>query len=221
MKKLIAVLIAVVVCSPWLLAQTSETSVSLNKINQPAIKIDLDGDDDLCQDFFVSNLKNAGYSEKGIFSKSNKVDEGFYAIKGFRFDGTKDPVDLYVKLEQTGKKSNRGCTIYMLVSKEGGFITSSSDRATYAAAEKFLNAFVDQIAAYKLKQEIVDQEDVVHDAQKKYEKLQDKQKDMEHKVENLQKDLKENAEDQKKQSQSVDDEKSKLEQLKSQYKKYA
>ena len=55
----------------------------------------------------------------------------------------------------------------------------------------------------------------------KFEKLQDKQKDMEHKVENLQKDLKENAEDQKKQSQSVEEEKSKLEQLKAQYKKYA
>jgi peptidoglycan hydrolase CwlO-like protein len=132
-----------------------------------------------------------------------------------------EPVDLYVKFEQRGKKSSNESTLTMLVSKEGGFITSSSDRNTFEAAEKFMNGLVNQAAIYKLQKAIEDQEDELKDAEKKYSRLQDDEKSMEKKIENLQKDLKENREDQKSQQRTVEEEKKKLEQLKDEMKKYS
>lgn len=205
-------------------AQLSTTTITLNKIPQQAFKLDLPVDDDVTEDFFVSNLKKTGYStdsKSKIFAKGNKIDEGYYAVKGVKLQGTSDPVDIYIKTEQKGKKGNHESTIYMLVSKEGGFITSSSDRTTYNAAENFLNAFINQAFAYKFQKAIEEQEDELKDAEKKLERQQKDEKDLEKRIENLQKDLKDNKEDQKKQEKTIEDEKQKLEELKKEAKKYS
>src|SRR4051812_41272706 len=117
MKKLTAVL-CVCLFAIMAKAQISSASVTLNKIAQPAMKLDLPIDDDVTEDFFVENLKKAGndQSRKEMFSKSNKIDEGFYAIKEVHLQGTKEVVDLYVKMEQKGKKSNHESSIIMLIS---------------------------------------------------------------------------------------------------------
>jgi predicted nucleic acid-binding Zn-ribbon protein len=221
MKKLAACLFSLVVTTLCVSAQSTVTAITLNKLTQPALKIDLPIDDDVSEDFFADNLKKSGNSTDKLFSKSSKIDEGFYAVKNIRLEGTREPVDLYIKIEQKGKKSNHESSISMLISKQGGFITPSSDKTTFNAAEKFLNAFADQATAYNLKKNIEEQEDLVKDAEKKMKKLQDQQQDMEKKVENLQKDLKENKEDQDDQVKTIDQQKQKLDQLKELYKKYS
>lgn len=222
MKKLTALLFVFSVAFTAT-AQLSSTTVTLNKLSQTALKLDLPIDDDVTEDFFMDGLKKAGYNESKskTFTKSNRIDEGFYAIKGVRLQGTREPVDLYVKMEQKGKKSNHESTIYLLVSKEGGFITTSSDKTTYSASESFLTSFIDQAAAYKLKKAIEEQEEVLKDAEKKLDRQQKDEKDLEKRIQNLQEDLKENKQDQKEQENTIEKEKKKLEDLKNQAKKYS
>ena len=221
MKKLSALLFCLTVTILSISAQSTVTAVTLNKITQTALRIELPVDEEVSEDFFGENLKRSGNSTEKLFSKSSKVNEGFYAVKGIRFEGTREPVDLYIKIEQKGKKSNHESAICMLISKEGGFITPFSDKITFNAAEKFMNAFSEQAAAYKLKQEIEDQEDIVKDAEKKMKKLRDQQQDMEKKVENLQKDLRENKQDQDTQAKTIDNEMKKLDELKLLFRKYS
>ena len=221
MKKLTILLFSLTVTNLSISAQSTVTTVILNKIAQTALKIDLPVDDEVTEDFFGDNLKKSGKSIDKFSSKSNKIDEGFYAVKDIRLEGTREPVDLYVKIEQKGKKSNHESTVSMLISKQGGFITPFSDKITFNAAEKFLNVLAEQAAAYNLKKELEEQEDVLKDAEKKMKKLEEQQRDMEKKIENLQKDLKENKEDQENQGKTIEQEKKKLVELRDLYKKYA
>jgi hypothetical protein len=204
-------------------SQSTLTSISYNKTIQPALMLELPYNEDVSQDFIVASLKKTGYNPetKGkLFWKQNKLD-GFYIFKGVRLQGASREVDLYFKVEQKGKRSKDESIIYLMASKEEGtFISSATDQATYDAASKFLNGFIEQAAAYKLELQIQDQEDVVKTAEKKMGKLQDNQKDLEKKIADLEKDLKENKEDQKDQDKVVEKEKKKLDELKDEAKKY-
>src|SRR5881397_2913022 len=100
MKNPSTLILALFICAAPAFAQISTTAVTLNKIAQPAIKVELSIDEDVSTDFFIDNLKKTGYSvdsKSKLFSKSNKIDEGFYAIEGVRLEGSKELVDLYVK----------------------------------------------------------------------------------------------------------------------------
>jgi hypothetical protein len=220
MRKSIALLLVLFIASGALLAQSNVTSVSYNKVSQPALMLDMPYSEDISQDFIIANLKKTGYDPetKGkLFWKQNKLD-GFYIFKNVRLEGATESLDLYFKVESKGRKSNAS-TIYLLLSKqEGSFVPTSPEEPDYAAAKNFLNGFVDQAGAYKLDLDIKDQEDVVKKEEKKLDKLQENEKDMLKKIDDLQKDIRKNKSDQESQQKTIENEKERLNNLKSQVK---
>lgn len=220
MKKIFTLFIACFIVLNMVSAQASVTTASYNKISQPALKLELPYNEDVCEDFILANLKKTGYDveTKGkLFWKQNKLN-GYYTFKDVRLDGLDHSVDLYFKVDQKGRKSKEESIIYMLIGRGEDYFISSSDDNVYNAAKNFMNGFVDESAAFKLDLDIKNQEETIKDAEKKLEKLKDNEKDMNKKIEQLQKDVKKNQEDQKDQEKAIENEKKKLVDLKSQKK---
>jgi hypothetical protein len=217
MKKITAFFLALFILSASLFAQSNLTSVSYNKTSQPGLMIELPYNQDVSEGFIIANLKKTGYDAetKGkLFWKQNKLN-GFYVFKDVRLEGTAEPVDLYFKVESKGKKQKDQSIIYLLMGKSDGTFISSAEETTYAAGKKFLNNFPVQSEAYKLDLDIKAQEDAVKTAEKKYDKLKDEEKSLSKKIEQLQDDLKNNRQDQENQQKTIDNERTKLADLRS------
>lgn len=219
MKNLAALFIVFITGLIPAFSQSMITSVTYNKVVQPALMLELPYDESVSQDFIISNLKKTGYNAetKGkLFWKQNKLD-GYYIFKGVRLQGASQLTDLYFKVDRKGKKSKDQSTIFLLVNAGGEqFVSEGSDETTYRAAKDFLNGFVDQSAEYKLNLDIKAQEDALKDAEKKLDRLQNNGKDLSKKIEQLGNDLRKNKEDQDDQQKKVEDEKKKLDKLKNQ-----
>lgn len=214
MKKLTASLLAMLICFS-VAAQSTVTSVSYNKKNQPGLVLELPYSESVSEDFIVSNLKKTGYDAetKGkLFWKQNKLN-GFYIFKDVRLQGLDHTVDLYFKVDQKGKKSKEESVIYMLVGRGEDYFIPSSDDRVYDAAKRFMNMFIEEAAAYKLDLDIAAQEKTVKSAEKKLSDLSSDEKSMIKKIEQLEKDLKKNKEDQESQARLIEEEKKKLDEL--------
>ena len=222
MKKTFTLILIALYCFSSAFSQSQLTSISYNKIAQPALMLDLPYDENTTEDFIVANLKKTGYNPetKGkLFWKQNKLD-GFYIFKDVKLEDASQSMDLYFKVDQKSRRAKDQSVIYLMLSKGGeNFISPGSDETNYEAAKKFLNGFVDHSAAYKLNLDIKEQEEVVKDAEKKYDKLKDHEKDLVRKIEQLEKDLKKNKDDQDEQDKAIKNEKKKLEDLRDQLKK--
>ncbi len=214
MKKLTASFLALLI-SFSVAAQSTVTSVSYNKKNQPGLVLELPYSESVSEDFIVSNLKKTGYDAetKGkLFWKQNKLN-GFYIFKDVRLQGLDHTVDLYFKVDQKGKKSKEESVIYMLVGRGEDYFIPSSDDKVYDAAKRFMNMFIEEAAAYKLDLDIAAQEKTVKSAEKKLSDLSGDEKSMIKKIEQLEKDLKKNKEDQESQARLIEEEKKKLDEL--------
>ncbi len=214
MKKLTASILAMLTCF-LVAAQSTVTSVSYNKKNQPGLMLELPYSESVSEGFIVSNLKKTGYDAetKGkLFWKQNKLN-GFYIFKEVRLQGLDHTVDLYFKVDQKGKKSREESVIYMLVGRGEDYFIPSSDDQVYDAAKRFMNMFIEEAAAYKLDLDITAQEKTVKNAEKKLSDLEGDEKSMIKKKEQLEKDLKKNKEDQEQQAKNIEEEKKKLDEL--------
>ncbi len=216
MKKITA-LLAVLCFIAAARAQSLSTSVDFNKTTQPALMLDLPYTQDVVEGFIVSNLKKTGYdpeSKGKFFWKQNKVN-GFYTFKGVRLEGVSTPVDLYFKIEPKSRQIKDQSTVYMMVSKGNEhFISSSTDDTTFNKAKDLLDHFSNQSAEYKQGLDVKAQEDVVKDAEKKMDKLRSNEKDLSRRILELNNELKRNQEDQKNQEVIIENERRKLETLK-------
>lgn len=213
MKKL-AALALFCICVQFTYAQAGYTSVSYDKKTRPGLMIDLPYDEEVCEGFIVSNLKETGYNAetKGkLFWKQHKLN-GFYVFKDVKLSGLDHTVDLYFKVDQKRKKEES--VIYMLIGKGEDYFISNDDEKVYSAAKRFMNAFIDKAAEYKLQLDIEEQEELIKEAQKKMEKLIDNEKSMVKKKEELENDIKKNLSDQEDQAKLIEEEKKKLEELK-------
>lgn len=198
------------------LAQASFTSVSYDKKNRPALMINLPYLEDVCEGFIITNLKETGYDAetKGkFFWKQNKLN-GFYIFKEVQLQGLEHSVDLYFKVDERKRKEES--TIYMLVGKGEGYFISNDDDKIYNAAKRFMNAFVDKAAEYKLDLDIKEQEALVKEEEKKFERLKNNENDLVKKKAQLEKDIKENQKDQEEKLRLIENEKKKLIELKAQ-----
>ncbi len=217
MNKFALLLFVLVAGAGSVISQSTATSVTYNKIVQPALMLELPYDVSVSEGFIIDNLKKTGYNAetKGkLFWKQNKLD-GYYVFKDVRLQGASQSSDLYFKVERKSKRSKDQSVIYLLAGTGGEqFISESSDPTTYRAAMDFLNGFVDQSAQYKLNIDIKGQENAVKDAEKRLDKLIENEKDLNKKIDQLQKDLKKNRNDQDDQQKKVENEKRKLEKLK-------
>lgn len=216
MKKIILLLIVVVVARSGS-AQSYTATASYNKVQQPALVLQLPYSENTAKDFIVSNLKKTGYDPetKGkLFWKKDKID-GYYYFKGVMIPEMSTPVDLYFKVDQRSRKLKDQSTITMLVSRgDENFINLDTDENAFLASKHFLNGFVSESAAYKLNLDIENQENTVKSAEKRLSKLQDDEKDIMKKIDQLQNDLKNNRNDQEKQQSTIEEERRKLAVLK-------
>lgn len=216
MKKLTILLVILFTLRATTFSQSNITSVSYNKTDQAGLMLELPYNEEISQDFIISNLKKTGYTPEtkgSLFWKNNKIN-GFYTFKGVRLEGLNDAVDLYFKVDRKSRKQKNESIIYLLVSKGNeNFISSGSDDTIYNAAKNFLNGFVTQSAVYKLDLDIKAQEETVKDAEKKLGKLRDEEKNLSKKIEDLQNDLKKNRETQLEQQKTIENEQKKLVEL--------
>ena len=217
MKKSITLVLFLLAGLNAALTQSASVTVSYNKSDQPALKLELPYDESVSEDFIVYNLRKTGYDAetKGkLFWKQSKMN-GYYIFKEVKFQGIKQPVDLYFKVERLGRKSKDESVIYLLVSTGNeNFVSSGYDENLYNSAQKFLDGFVEKSAAYKLELDIKAQEDVVKDEEKRYSKLEDTEKELNKKMKQLEEDLKDNTKDKEQQEKKLDSEKKKLDDLK-------
>jgi rubrerythrin len=201
-------------------AQSVTTSVKFNKADKPALLLYLPYNQDVAEGTILTKLKETGFepeSKGSLFWKQNKVD-GYYVFKGVALrpdSGTAALADLYFKVERRGSKKDNQSVIYMMTSKGSeNFVTSSSEPATFNAAQKFLNGFVSETATYKHTLDIKAQEETVKKVEKKLNDLREDEKDMNKKIAKLQEDLKKNQQDQINQQAILEGENKKLADMK-------
>ena len=217
MKKIFTLLLITFIWLKPCISQTLATSISFNKSNEPALMLELPYNQDVTEDFIIKNLKKTGYNPEtkgSLFWKQNKVN-GYYVFKGVMFEGSKEVVDLYFRVEQKNRKEKDHSIIYLLIGKgEDNFISAESDEVTFSAGKKFLDNFIDQSAAYKLDLDIKAQENTVKSAEKKLTDLQDDEKSLNKKLEQLQNAIKKNKDELEAQQKVLENERRKLAALK-------
>ena len=216
MRKIFILISAFVTISAF--AQSSVASISFNKENKTGLMLSLPYDNNVAEGTILQKLKETGYDPetKGkLFWKNNKIND-FYVFKAVPLSGASSTiVDLYFKVEQSGKKSLNQSMIYLLVSKGNeNFINEDSDPGVFSAAKSFLNNFTTETAIYKHNLDIQNQEETVKKAEKKMNSLLDDEKDMNKKIQKLQEELQKNREDQQKQQKVLESERKRLEDLK-------
>lgn len=197
-------------------AQSYTAPITYNKVQQQGLVLQLPYSESVSEDFIVDNLKKTGFNPetKGkLFWKQNKIND-FFVFKGVTLNGAPVPVDLYFKVDRRNKNVKDQSTISMLVSRGDENFMGPGEDTAFVAAQNFLNGFVPQSAAYKLNLDVDNQEKVVRDAEKKLQKLQDDEKDMNRKIEQLQQDLRNNQTNQEAQRRQIDTERQKLADLK-------
>lgn len=179
------VLLMASVCS---FAQSRSTTVKFNKANTPALQLEVPYTEEIAEGAIIQKLKEIGYKPEtsgALLWKKNTVD-GYYVFKKVVLrDMAGGVVDLYFKVDRKSKKEKNQSYIYMIVgSGEDRFASSESEPDAYAAANRFLDGFVDYSASYKMDVDIQNQEESIKTAEKKYTKLKEEEKDLEERLRN-------------------------------------
>lgn len=196
-------------------SQAVITNVKFNKVDRPALLLELPYDQEVSEQFIVDNLKKNGYepvSSGSLFWKKSKVD-GYYVFKGVRLQGSDRTTDLYFKVEPKSKRQKNISMVYMLMDKGVEDFVNSADETPHNAGKSFMNEMVPQSAAYKLGLDIKAQEEAVMNSEKRMQKLMEDEKKLNKRLEDLQNDLKKNKEDQEIQKKTIENEKLKLQEL--------
>lgn len=209
MKKIFNLLICACFSLPAF-AQSSATTVKFNKVNTPALILEVPYTEEIAEGAIIQKLKEIGYKPEtsgALLWKKNTVD-GYYVFKNVSLrDLDGQVVDLYFKVDKKSKKAKDQSVIYMLVGNGSDrFASSESEPKAHYAANRFLDSFVDYSATYKMDVDIQNQEETVKTAEKKYSKLKEDEKDLEEKLRN-------NRIQQENQLKLMDAERKKLEDL--------
>lgn len=211
MKKLFrtATLAAFVLAmAPAVHAQNArEASVKFMKAQQSAIVADYELAASHVENALKERLEKAGLSNRSS-------SKGFMTFKGASWSEVSgDKVDVYAKVEGKGNKS----TVTILVSKGyDNFISGSSDAGMTEKVKNFLNDFMNHVSAYQLKLDIQKQEEIVKKAEKEFTGTVSAADDLSKEREKIDKQIAQNKDDQTKKQTIVDQEKSRLEELKRQ-----
>lgn len=218
MKRLFVLMAVLCVGTMPALAQATYSSITINKNIQPGLMLELPNNAEMAEGTLLQKLKETGYKPEtsgAMFWKKNTQD-GFYVFNGVTLPALNNQkLDLYFKIDQTGRKAKDQSTMYMIVSKGyDNYVSRESDSTTVLAATEFLNSFVAGNLSYGLQQEIEAQEKVVAAAEKRLSNLEDDEKALQKKVEQLQADIVNKKSDRELQAKEIANQKSILESLK-------
>lgn len=207
----------ITMASIYVFSQSTPTSVKYNKVNRAALTLVLPYTEEIAEGTIVQKLKEIGYNPEtkgALFWKKNTVD-GYYVFKNVELRNTnRQLVDLYFKVERKSRKEKDQSVIYLLVGQgEDRFISSESEPLIFSEATNFLNGFTTHSASFKLNVDIQAQEAAVKAAETKYTRLQEEEQTLLKKIKDLEETLKTNRLNQETQVKVIEDQKRKLEDL--------
>lgn len=189
-------------------------NINYNEKLEPGLVLELPHKTETVQNTILEKLMETGYKPEttgALFWKSNKVN-GFYVFKQVTLPELKNQtLDLYLNVEKIEKNKNK-TKLYMLVSKGyNNFISPDSDTAIYRAARSFLNSFIEETAAFKLRISIEQQKESIDDSERSMRNLSEYETEMVKKRDKLNEDMKKNKEDQERLQNKLQQQKSTLE----------
>jgi len=182
-------------------AQAVYQNINYGEKQEPGFMLLLPNEPDVVQNTILKKLEETGYKPEttgALFWKSDKVN-GYYVFKQVTlFELKNQTLDLYFNVERQKDNKNRS-TLYMLVSKGyDNFVSQESDSVIYSAAQRFLNGFIEETAAYKLGIAIAEQKEKMNNSEKELKNLKGDASDMQKKMDDLKKDMSKNKEEQQK-----------------------
>ncbi len=208
MKKL-AFLICMLSLGSAAMAQSTVENVSYLKIDRQAVVNELPFSEKIIMGAIDEKMGQMGY--KGKSSK------GFTVYNGVRMAelGTGD-YDLYFMADRKSRRNKDNSTLTLMLSTGNEiFVSEQSNAGLISNAKKYLDSITTMIAAYDLEQQIIDQQDAVSKADKKYNNLIDEGQSLEKKRKNIESDIEDNKKNQAQQQTEIEKQKLILETLKS------
>lgn len=204
MRKII-LLAALLIISRFSFAQSYEGTVDFQKTKHPTAVMELPYPPGVVEDAIKDKMKRMGYS--------GKESKGFIVFKGVR-DSSGKEMDYLVKVERKSRKEKDESVVYLFGQGANIDMLKSGEGSDIDFLKTQLNRMQPDIEAYNLEVQIVDQEETVKKAEKKFDNLQDDQKSLEKKLKKLQDDIAENKKDQENQQKEIENQKKILETLK-------
>ncbi len=167
--KIVALALPALFSGSVLLAQPTETSVTIDNTNRHAVSITIDQPDNITGDALRQRLEHAGLKDK--------VKNGVMSFKGIVLSEiSPETIDLYTKVE---KGPNNSSIVYIAVSHGYNNSTNgASDSAITQNVKTFLVSFVKDANDRSADVGIANRINDVNKDQKAYQKLLDEQGDL-------------------------------------------
>jgi hypothetical protein len=176
----------------------SEGSTDFQRTTQPAAIIELPYSEKVVEKAIKEYMSKKGYKDDD--------SKGFKIFRGYKIKNSHDyNSDLYFKIERKGRREKEATVIFLIAGKTGEDIKKRvvNDNSSIDGAKDLLEDMIPAIVAADLEVQILDQEDVIKKADKKYNGLIDDQNDYEKRIKGLEDKLVENKKDQEKQKEEV------------------
>ena len=206
MKKL-AFLICMLSLGSAAMAQSTVENVSYLKIDRQAVVNELPFSEKIIMGAIDEKMGQMGYKGKST--------KGFTVYKFVRMAelGTGD-YDLYFMADRKSRRNKDNSTLTLMLSTGNEiFVTEQSNAGLISNAKKYLDSITNMIAAYDLEQQIIEQQDAVGKADKKYTNLIDEGQSLEKKRKNIENDIEDNKKNQAQQQSEIEKQKLILETL--------
>lgn len=212
MKQLLVVLFSFAIYTVAV-AQSRTETVTYQKINRQAVVNEIPFPEKTVRGAIDNKMEQLGYKGKDV--------KGFTLYKGVRMpEFGNDSYDLYFSADRKSRKEKEYSTLSLMISKGfDNFAADSTDSGLIINAKNYLDSIKVMIAAYDLEQQIMEQEDVVKKADKKYTNLIDDGVSLEKKRKNIEKDIEENKKNQSSQQGEIEKQKQILDTLRGKRKK--
>lgn len=208
MKKIIA--LSAIFCASFAFQATAqnayETLVKYDKANQNAVVAEYELPKEVIEAALKERFEKAGLGKP-------KNSKGFMTYTGKLWNEVSTAkLDVFAKVEEKKGKS----TVQILVSTgNNNFITSGSDANAIQNVKTFMNSFLQDANAYQLKLDIEKQEEIVKKSEKEYNNAVDNGKDLAKEKDKIEKKILENTNEQSLKQRTLDEQRMKLETLKS------
>ena len=161
MKKSIVTLSTLLLSGFGLFAQEiKESTIELNKIAQPCVMASYNMSYDVVEGAIVKKMSDSK------FSKPSKTKDGYKLYKGITIaEIAPATMDYYIKVEDKSPNAN----LYLLISKgyDNFLKKETADSTTIANAKVYLEKFMKDLTAFQLNKDIVAQQEVIKDIEKK------------------------------------------------------
>ena len=206
MKKLVF-LICMLALGSAVMAQSTVENVSYLKIDRQAVVNELPFSEKIIMGAIDEKMGQMGYKGKST--------KGFTVYKFVRMAelGTGD-YDLYFMADRKSRRNKDNSTLTLMLSTGNEiFVTEQSNAGLISNAKKYLDSITNMIAAYDLEQQIIEQQDAVGKADKKYTNLIDEGQSLEKKRKNIENDIEDNKKNQAQQQSEIEKQKLILETL--------